>query len=88
MKESKIYSINEVNKHNTEEDCWVVINDNVYDVTSLLEKHPGGTDSIMEVAGTFATKGFNAVPHSEGARHWMNKFYIGEIAEACLYIMK
>nr|CDS25750.1 Golgi SNAP receptor complex [Hymenolepis microstoma] len=81
MKESNVYTINEVNKHNTEGDCWVVINDKVYDVTSLLGKHPGGTDSIMEVAGTYATKSFNAVPHSEGACHWMNKFHIGEIAE-------
>ena len=30
----------EVSKHNTNEDCWIVIENNVYDVTKFLDSHP------------------------------------------------
>ena len=30
----------EVLEHNTSEDCWIVIDNNVYDVTKFLVQHP------------------------------------------------
>lgn len=33
-------SLAEVAEHSTKTDCWVVINDMVYDVTDFLEDHP------------------------------------------------
>ena len=41
----------EVAKHNSRESCWVVINDEVYDVTDFLEEHPGGPNIILRYAG-------------------------------------
>lgn len=32
----------EVAKHNTESDCWVVVNGEVLDATPFLADHPGG----------------------------------------------
>ena len=38
--ESKKISMDEVQKHNTEDDCWLAIKGKVYDVTPFLDDHP------------------------------------------------
>ena len=45
----------EVQKHNSVESCWVIISGNIYDVTSFINKHPGGRNAILKAAGTDAT---------------------------------
>ncbi len=40
-----------VAKHNTRDDCWIVIATRVYDVTDFLSKHPGGAGIIVKYAG-------------------------------------
>ncbi|KAF9434229.1 hypothetical protein BGZ76_008354 [Entomortierella beljakovae] len=57
---SGYFSVNQVSTHNSENDCWVIINDKVYDVTNFLNDHPGGKKIILKNAGTDATKQFNA----------------------------
>ncbi|GJN16415.1 hypothetical protein PR202_gb03400 [Eleusine coracana subsp. coracana] len=51
------YTKEEVSKHNTRKDCWIVIKDKVYDVTPYVEEHPGG-DAILNNAGGDSTEGF------------------------------
>lgn len=41
----------EVAKHNSFHSCWVIIANNVYDVTELVNEHPGGPNSILRWAG-------------------------------------
>ncbi|KAJ5510194.1 FMN-dependent dehydrogenase [Penicillium expansum] len=55
----------EVAKHTTINNCWVIINDKVYDVTDFLKKHPGGVSIILAHAGRDATKAFESIHQAE-----------------------
>ncbi|BEJ02112.1 hypothetical protein CcaverHIS631_0607940 [Cutaneotrichosporon cavernicola] len=55
----------EVQKHNSQDDCWVVIGDKVYDLTKFAHIHPGGSTPIHKVAGRDATVIFTPI-HSPG----------------------
>ncbi|XP_053952555.1 cytochrome b5 isoform X2 [Anastrepha ludens] len=46
---------------------------------SMILKHPGGEDSILEYAGKDATKAFNEVGHSTDAVKEMKSYKIGTI---------
>lgn len=54
----KEVSADEVARHNTASDCWIIIYDKVYDVTPFLSKHPAGAAIILKVAGKDATAQF------------------------------
>eukprot|EP00406_Dinophysis_acuminata_P077175 CAMPEP_0179260204 /NCGR_PEP_ID=MMETSP0797-20121207/26219_1 /TAXON_ID=47934 /ORGANISM="Dinophysis acuminata, Strain DAEP01" /LENGTH=48 /DNA_ID= /DNA_START= /DNA_END= /DNA_ORIENTATION= len=44
-------SAEEVAKHASETDCWVIVGEEVLDVTNFLVDHPGGKKAIMLFAG-------------------------------------
>ncbi|XP_017028893.1 cytochrome b5 isoform X1 [Drosophila kikkawai] len=77
---SKEISLATVKEHNKPNDLWLIIDNRVYDVTKFLLEHPGGEDSLLEVAGRDGTKEFNDVGHSSEAREILKKFYIGDLA--------
>merc|ERR1712222_52597 len=54
-----VHSAADVSKHNTDKDCWVIIGDDVFDVTKFLPDHPGGKKAIMLYAGKDATEEFD-----------------------------
>merc|ERR1719228_2924141 len=55
------YSLEDVAKHNTKTDCWVVVNGQVLDVTGFLSEHPGGELAILTFAGKDASEEFNMI---------------------------
>lgn len=59
------YTLEEVAKHKSEKDAWVVVNGDVLNVTEFLPDHPGGKMAIMAFAGRDATEEFNMV-HDDG----------------------
>ncbi|XP_038884358.1 cytochrome b5 [Benincasa hispida] len=74
---SALYSIQEVSQHSSNDDCWIIIDGKVYDLTSYLDEHPGGDDVIVAATGRDATDDFEDAGHSKDARELMEKFYIG-----------
>ncbi|KAL3805535.1 hypothetical protein ACHAW5_005596 [Stephanodiscus triporus] len=64
-KELPKLTMDDVQQHNNEGDCWIAINGKVYDLTEFAEEHPAGPESIIELAGQDGTEAFEAV-HSEG----------------------
>jgi sterol-4alpha-carboxylate 3-dehydrogenase (decarboxylating) len=73
------YTMEDVAEHNTEGNCWIVVDGHVYDVTQYLDTHPGGMKSLMRHAGRDATRGFHGDQHPEDAGLTLQDFRIGWI---------
>ena len=71
------YTVDDVSKHDRENDCWVIVHDRVYDVTTFVPKHPGG-NMIRVNAGGECTALFESY-HPLKARAVLEKFYIGDV---------
>lgn len=50
----------DVAKHNTVNSCWVILYNNVYNVTEFLPHHPGGSKVVLQLAGKDATEEYDA----------------------------
>lgn len=79
-----ILTPDEVAKHNSANDCWLIINNNVYEVTNYINDHPGGATTIISFCGqdatsAFATKGQKNKPHSSSAKKLLESFKIGSL---------
>lgn len=80
--EKKTFTLADVKKHNDSKSSWIVIHNNVYDVTEFLNEHPGGEEVLLEQAGRDGSEAFEDVGHSSDARELMQKYKIGEIVES------
>ncbi|XP_057543134.1 cytochrome b5 [Amaranthus tricolor] len=76
---TKLVSMQEASEHNSKDDCWVVIDGKVYDVTSYLDEHPGGDDVLLTATGKDAKEEFEDVGHSQDARDMLKNYFVGEI---------
>jgi nitrate reductase (NAD(P)H) len=61
---NKTVTIDELRKHDKEEEPWFIINGEVYDGTPFLEGHPGGSSSITSAAGLDTSDEFMAIRKS------------------------
>lgn len=75
----KTYALDDVAKHASETDCWMAVDGKVYDVTSSIDKHPGGP-AILKGCGKEATAMFNGVEkHGDKAKEFLNGLQIGTL---------
>jgi len=70
----------EVRQHNTPQDCWIVVNNKVYDVTKFLKAHPGGEKIITDLAGQDCTEQFYAYHRKFVLRNTGKKLLVGTLA--------
>ncbi|XP_067025978.1 uncharacterized protein [Acropora muricata] len=83
MKQTKYYSFEEVKKHNTKGDYWVVIDDGVYDLSKWAPHHPGGELPIRYMAGRECSDVFKAFHNTSIRETKLPLFKIGEIRDDC-----
>jgi protoporphyrinogen oxidase len=79
-KKTKIYTVEEVRRHNNKKSAWTILDNKVYNITNLVNnfRHPGG--NIIEIAmGKDITEIFNSIGHSNFSRNLLKKFYIGNL---------
>eukprot|EP01059_Diplonema_ambulator_P007505 TRINITY_DN16971_c0_g1_i1.p1 TRINITY_DN16971_c0_g1~~TRINITY_DN16971_c0_g1_i1.p1 ORF type:complete len:189 (+),score=40.23 TRINITY_DN16971_c0_g1_i1:234-800(+) len=72
------YTPAQVTSHNTLDDCWIVVNHSVYNITPFVNQHPGGTRILQQYAGRVATTSFNKI-HSKKAKTMLNRYLIGYV---------
>lgn len=77
----------EIAKHAAKDDCWVIVDSNVYDLTGFIPQHPGGAFLIEPYCGSDATSAFNSrdrsppQSHSAFARGLLRNYYIGPLGK-------
>ncbi|XP_030766124.1 cytochrome b5 isoform X1 [Sitophilus oryzae] len=73
------YTKAQVRDHNKKESVWVLVHNDIYDVTAFLNEHPGGEEVLLEQAGKDASEAFEDVGHSSDAREMMLKYKVGTL---------
>ncbi len=53
------FTLATVATHNNASDCWTVVNGSVYNVTSWISKHPGGSGAIKGMCVVDASAAFS-----------------------------
>ncbi|HBY24286.1 MAG TPA: hypothetical protein DEG88_13775 [Propionibacteriaceae bacterium] len=60
------YTLSQVAEHSSASDCWSVIKGNVYNLTSWVKQHPGGSQRIIDICGKDGTAEFTVQHGKEG----------------------
>lgn len=83
-------SQDEVAQHNSAENCWTIINGQVFNLTSFVVHHPGGSE-ILRACGQDGSSLFNSrttdtgeavgsgKEHSNNAVDILSDLYIGDV---------
>lgn len=78
-----VYTAADVAQHATAADCWTMIDQKVYDVTSYMMKHPGG-NRINQACGIDASDLFIGKTrlghlHTTAAKALLSNYQIGTV---------
>lgn len=81
----KLYTPGEVEQHSSVNDCWMIIDGSVYDVTNFLDQHPGGVAAMSPYCGKDGTEAFATMDgrgsgHSQSAAALKEEYRVGTIA--------
>ena len=87
-----LFTSDEVSMHDTAEDCWVIHDDFVYNVTDFIEKHPGGAELILNYAGKDISDLFDDVnfhKHSSAAHNMLRDYRVGKLKnfKVCIFVI-
>lgn len=79
------FTLDEVTRHASPEDCWMAIDRTVYDLTRYLPEHPSRSGIVEPWCGTEATQAYRTKmkgrPHSPEADHLLTQYRIGMLEE-------
>ena len=72
----------EVAKHNNPNDCWTIVNNQVYDLTSYINSHPGGVPNITRLCGIDGSQAFQAQHGNQGKPNsQLSNLIIGSVGQ-------
>lgn len=71
----------EVGKHTSEDDLWLVWGGHVYDVSSFARHHPGTLKVLLNGAGRDMTRAFEKAKHTELTKVFALNYRIGKIED-------
>ncbi|KAK8872525.1 acyl-CoA dehydrogenase [Apiospora arundinis] len=73
----KEYTAQDVTKHKSETDLWIIVGSDIYDVTDFQHQHPGGSKVMRGVAGKDATKKFDKHHRRGILEPYKSKYQVG-----------
>jgi cytochrome b involved in lipid metabolism len=56
---AKGFTLTDIEKHANQTDCWSAVNGKVYNLTTWIEKHPGGKEAVLSICGKDGSASFN-----------------------------
>lgn len=71
---SLVITMSDVQKHNNQSSCWTVVNGGVYDLTSFVTPHQGGSKAILRLCGVDGTSAFT---NQHGSQRRPNNELVG-----------
>ena len=54
------FTLADVQKNNSAASCWTIVDENVYNLTSWINGHPGGANAILSLCGKDGTNAFKS----------------------------
>lgn len=75
---NRLVSAQELASHDSARDCWVALHGDVYDLTTYAKRHPGGSSSIANLAGTDGIQSYSDF-HSSGLLRSVQRQRIGPL---------
>eukprot|EP00008_Paramoeba_atlantica_P013296 CAMPEP_0201481564 /NCGR_PEP_ID=MMETSP0151_2-20130828/5836_1 /ASSEMBLY_ACC=CAM_ASM_000257 /TAXON_ID=200890 /ORGANISM="Paramoeba atlantica, Strain 621/1 / CCAP 1560/9" /LENGTH=482 /DNA_ID=CAMNT_0047863835 /DNA_START=72 /DNA_END=1517 /DNA_ORIENTATION=- len=79
MEKKRTISLEEVEKHNNEKSCWMVLFGQVYDLTRFLKEHPGGKRILLKNSGADGTGAFSSIHSRDVLMQLSPEEHIGEL---------
>lgn len=76
------FSLDQVTKHNTEKDAYIIYKGVVADVTTFLDSHPGGKEYLLPYLGKDCTQPFEETNHSQVAIKILHNHAVGKLETA------
>ncbi|KAJ2718104.1 hypothetical protein GGI07_005884 [Coemansia sp. Benny D115] len=82
VQEPRLYTLEEVGRHNKRDDCWMVIGGKIYNVTRYMDFHPGGKGQLMRAAGKDGTQLFYETHGWVNPDNILSKCFVGILADS------
>lgn len=80
-----VFTLEDVAAHDSEDDCWMVVEDKVYDFTAYIPKHPAPPFVMTQWCGKDATEGMRTKgygrEHSPAAWAMMEEYLVGKLKD-------
>ncbi|KAI1397972.1 acyl-CoA dehydrogenase NM domain-like protein [Hypoxylon fuscum] len=76
---SKTFSKSDVASHNKGDSLWIIVDDDVYDLTKFQDEHPGGKKILTRVAGKDASKQFWKYHNESILKKYKPKLQVGSL---------
>lgn len=73
------FSVEDVAKHNTRGDAWIIIEGFCYDVSLYIDQHPGGLRPIVNMAGKDCTDAFGNFHGAKVYRNHLPALRVGRV---------
>lgn len=82
MAQKRTFTRSEIEKSKDKDKVFIILHDEVYNVHSFLNEHPGGEEVLLDHKGIDGSEDFDDVGHSKDAMELMKKYHVGTLTDS------